>query len=124
MFLVAPFLWFVGVVGLFGGMLSGYNLIGLGPGSPASDPAIIVLAWVAGLAGLGLLIYGLVAKSNTCQVSLTRILASPYPASVHERRYKPGNASNHANPGQLSLEHIDDCSPGQAEGNGSDESEP
>lgn len=50
MLLVAPFLWFMGIGGLFVFGAAGLGLIGL--------------AWVAGVAGFGLFVYGLVAKSD------------------------------------------------------------
>ncbi len=58
MFLVAPFIGFMG----FGGFLF----------SPAVGLVLIGLAWVLGITGFGLFIYGLVAKSDLEKAALMR----------------------------------------------------
>lgn len=51
MFIVAPFFWFGAV-----------SPLAIYP--PIVDPTAIALAWISGVAGLGLLIYGVVARSK------------------------------------------------------------
>lgn len=64
MLLVAPFLWFLSIGALFVLPLAGLGLY--------------VLAWVAGVGGFGLFIYGLVAKSDVERAVLARQAMAPY----------------------------------------------
>ncbi len=61
----APFLWFGGLGNL---LFSGRSALGA-----------FWLAWVAGVAGFGLLIYGLVAKSDLTKAALARQVTRAIP---------------------------------------------